>query len=113
MEISKIKFQGSEVNVIFTGKNYFFHNSFYGYLAIAERSKESFERLGNEKNLQEFTVYAGNSRYPYGFSRNCFDLAEKFIKKNEQRYIKTTCKFTEHDSDLNKCHVDISYNLGK
>lgn len=113
MEINKIKFQNMEVYVIFTGKNYFFHNSFYGYLAIAERTDESFERLGKDTNLQYFVVYSGNSRWADGFSRNCFEMAEKFIKKNESRYLKTICNFSECEIDLNKCHVDLSYNLGK
>lgn len=113
MEISKIKYQNMGVNVIFTGKNYFFHNSFYGYLAIAERTDESSMRLGDYANLQEFIIYSGNSRWADGFSRNCFDLAEKFIRKNESRYIKTKCNFTENELDLNKCHVDIAYSLGK
>ncbi len=32
MEIYKIKRNGCEVNVIFTGKQYIFHNSYFGIL---------------------------------------------------------------------------------
>ena len=38
MEIYKIKRKGYEVNVIFTGKQYIFHNSYFGILAVATRN---------------------------------------------------------------------------
>lgn len=114
MEIYKTRIAGSEVNVIFTGKNYFFHSSYYGYLAIAERTEESYERIGTEDNTQEFILRAGNEHTIGGSMSDDVvkRAAEKFIRKNENRYIPVTCKFDERHADLNACHVQISYTLG-
>ena len=42
MEIYKIKRNGCEVNVIFTGKQYIFHNSYFGILAVATRKADTY-----------------------------------------------------------------------
>ena len=115
MEIYKTKIAGSEVSVIFTGKNYFFHNSFFGYLAIAERTEGSYERIGvADDNLQEFVLHIGNAHtigghMPDGVVRTA---AERFIRKNENKYVPVACKFDEKKCDLNNSNVQISYTLG-
>lgn len=114
MEISRIKLYDGVCHVIFTGKNYFFFSPFYGYIAIAERSEESIENIGTrEDNLQEFVIYSGNTRFPDGIEKDWFALAEKFIRKAEQRFIPTACKFEEKVVDLNKCAVTVSYDLNR
>lgn len=114
MEIYKTRIAGSEVSVIFTGKNYFFHSSYYGYLAIAERTEESYERLGTEDNTQDFILYAGNEHTIGGsMSEGVVKrAAEKFIRKCENKYIPMACTFDERHTNLNACHVQISYTLG-
>lgn len=114
MEISKIKLYDGVCHVIFTGPNYFFFSPFYGYIAIAERSKESVENIGKrEDNLQEFVIYSGNTRFPDGIEKDWFEVAEEFIRKNEQRHLPTACKFEEKTVDLNKCAVTVSYDLNR
>lgn len=81
MEITRIKRHGIEINVLFTGCQYIFYNTFYGILAVADR-----------KSLQEdnyFTIYYGN-RNTIGGSLGgdtCLVIAKQFIKKNENKYI--------------------------
>lgn len=114
MEISKIKLYDGICHVIFTGTNYFFLSPFYGYIAIAERSKRSVENIGKRKNnLEEFVIYSGNTRFPDGIEKDWFAVAEKFIRKNEQRFLPTACKFEEKTVDLNKCAVTVSYDLNR
>lgn len=45
MEIYKIERQGCEVNVLFTGKQYIFHNLKYGIIAVATRKGFEDERM--------------------------------------------------------------------
>lgn len=114
MEISKVKLYDGVCHVIFTGPNYFFFSPFYGYIAIAERTLESIHNIGTrEDNLQEFVLYSGNSRFPDGIEKDWFELAERFIKKNEQKHLPTACKFERKTVDLNKCLVTVSYNLNR
>ena len=40
MEFFKTRLWDGEVNVLFTGSNYFFFNGFYGVICIAERVDE-------------------------------------------------------------------------
>ena len=107
MEISKIKLYDGVCHVIFTGPNYFFHSSFYGYIARAERLASA------DGNTEEFVIYSGNARFPDGIEEDWFALAEKFIKRNEQRFLPKTCKFERKTVDLNKCLVTVSYDLDR
>jgi len=109
MEISKIKYGGSYIDVIFTGPCYFFFSSFCGYIAIAERTEESIEKAGS--GWQEFVIYSGNKRMPDGIEKDWFELAEKFIRRQECKFVKTKVNFIEKIADLDKCHVTVSYEL--
>lgn len=114
MEISKTKLYDGVCHVIFTGPNYFFFSPFYGYIAIAERSLESIGNIGTrEDNLQEFVIYSGSTRFPDGIEKDWFELAERFIKKNEQKFLPTACKFERKVVDMNKCLVTVSYNFNR
>ena len=54
MEITKLNRNNCEVNVIFTGEQYIFHNAFYGILAVGQRKGYKKE------DTDHFTIYYGN-----------------------------------------------------
>lgn len=103
MEIYKTKFRGSEISVIFTGSHYYFHNSFFGVIAIAERD---YERTSCSDNPARtfFYLSIGNAHCQGSSFNNgaveCF--VRKFIKKNEQRYKETNVEFLMLEYDLNR-----------
>ena len=102
MEISKIKRNGAEVNVIFTGEQYIFHNAFYGILAVAERKGYK------EEDVNHFTVYYGNRQTIGGSFAGecCLVMAKNFIKKSEDRYIKQNTTFEAVKEDLDAWWMD-------
>ena len=105
MEITKIKRNESEVNVIFTGKQYIFHNAFYGILAVGERKGYS-----TDEETNHFTIYFGNHQTVGGrFGGNyCLNMAKSFIKKNESKYVQVSTTFDEVKEDLNTWWMDFS-----
>lgn len=113
MEFYKTKLWDGEVNVLFTGPNYFFFNGFYGVICIAERVDEV--ELSNTSDAKEwkskFVLYAG-SRHG-DIERECFDLAKRIIKKYDQKYVKKTFDFEERVVDLSKCDVSVGYDLNR
>lgn len=83
MEFNRTKIAGCKVNVIFTGKNYFFLSDFFGVIGIAERN--GFY----DENKHKFTITAG-TKYTVGGSvnRNSIIAAMKrFISKAENKYL--------------------------
>lgn len=103
MEITKIKRNGCEVNVIFTGAQYIFHNAFYGILAVGERKGYS-----TDEETNHFTIYFGNHHTLGGsFGGNrCLTMAESFIKKNESKYVQVKTTFEAVKEDLNTWWMD-------
>ena len=103
MEFYKTTLRGSEVNVIFTGSHYFFHNSYYGVIAIAERDYDETDCSG-ERAKTFFTLSIGNSHCQGGSFSNgaveCF--VRRFIRKAEQECKPTNVEFVTRDLDLNK-----------
>ena len=102
MEITKIKRNGCEVNVIFTGAQYIFHNAFYGILAVAERKGYKPE------DNNHFTVYYGNHQTLGGSFAGtyCLTMAKSFIKQNESKYIQVNTTFDEVQEDLDTWWMD-------
>lgn len=96
MEITKIKRNNCEVNVIFTGKQYIFHNQFYGLLAVADRKGY------DEDDARTFVVRYGNHQTIGGSfgGRYCLSMAKQFIKQSENRYVKTDVQFEAVQEDL-------------
>lgn len=93
MEITKLKWHSADVYCLFTGEQYIFTNSYYGILAVAERSAE---------NRDLFTVYYGNE-YTIGGSLGgdvCAELAERFVSKAENKYFNHMTFFERHKEDL-------------
>lgn len=102
MEITKIKRNGCEVSVLFTGMQYIFHSSFYGILAVAERKGYKKED-GNY-----FTIRYGNCHTIGGSfgGEACLVMAKQFVKKTENRYIKQDIVFEAVKEDLNGWRID-------
>lgn len=111
MEFYKTKLWGGEVNVLFTGKNYFFFHGFYGVICIAERVDEV--ELSNTSDAKvwksKFVLYSGHS--DGDIEKESFALAKKVVKKYDQKYVKKTFEFDEVVTNLKKCLVKISYDL--
>lgn len=109
MEISFIKNHGCQIEVIFTGSKYVFTNSFYGLLVVATRRS-----VGGETN-QYFTLEVetesnlGSSFFePQALVR----LAQRFIKKSENKYITTNIFWEVQFKDVNNTYY-ININVEK
>jgi hypothetical protein len=106
MEIYKTKFRGSEVSVIFNGSHYYFLNSYYGLLAIAERD---YKR--DAGSTTHFTITTGN-HYTQG-SHLCPSVVEanvkRFINKSEQKYIAKVVTYDSAEADLANGSLTIEY----
>ena len=114
MEFYKAKLFGGEVNILFTGKNYFFFHGFYGVICIAERDeKVSLSNTGdpNQPWREKFTLYSGHR--DGNIEKESFALAKEIITKQDQKFRKKTFEFEEVVTDLNKCHVEVSYDLNR
>ena len=102
MEVSKIKIAGCEVNVIFAGKQYIFHNPYYGILAVAERVDSRTEETGGQ--VARFVLCVENYR-TRGCSLNINTIipaAKRYITKNENKYIHTVVEYDVRDAgDIN------------
>lgn len=111
MEFYKTKLFGGEVDVLFTGPNYFFFHGFYGVICIAERvdEEESSNELGTDEYKSKFVLYSGHKSGD--IEVECFELAKRIIRKYDQKYVKKTFEFEEVVTDLSKCHVEVSYDL--
>lgn len=111
MEFYKTKLWDGEVNVLFTGPNYFFFHGFYGVICIAERVDEV--ELSNSADAQEwkskFVLYSGHR--DGDIEQECFALAKKIIEKYDQKFVRKTFEYEEVVTDLNKCLVKVSYDL--
>lgn len=100
MEIYKITRNSCEVNVIFTGAQYIFHNGYYGLLAVADRKGYS----DDERN--HFIVRYGDSNTLGGsFGGDyCLSMAKAFIKKNESKYIEVQTTFEAVKEEINRLY---------
>ncbi len=105
MEITKITRNSCEVNVIFTGAQYIFHNAFYGILAVAERKEFDIDKAHTG-----FTLYYGNNNTLGGRfgGKYCLSMAKSFINKSENRYVKTDVTYEEVNEDLDGWYLDFS-----
>lgn len=99
MEITTMKWRGAEVHCLFTGYQYVFYNNYWGILAIADR---------DDANKNAFTVRYGNEKLT-GCSLCgdvCALLAERFIRKDESRYISREISFERKREDLRKWYIE-------
>ena len=102
MEITKLNRNNCEVNVIFTGEQYIFHNAFYGILAVGQRKGYKKE------DVDHFVIYYGNHQTSGGSFAGtyCLKMAKSFIKKNESKYVKVKTIFEEVQEDLDMWWMD-------
>ena len=100
--VSKITVAGHEVNVIFTGSQYIFHDSFLDLLAVAERVDSREEETGS--HVTRFVLGVENYR-TRGGSLNINTIipaAKRYITKNENKYISTVVEYDVRDAgDIN------------
>ena len=97
MLVETLKWRGSKVLAIFTGKQYIFTNEYDGILAVATR--KGFWK-DEEKS---FTLEYGNKHTLGGSlvdSVIC-SLAKSFIKKLENKYIERDITFDVVNVDVN------------
>lgn len=107
MEISVIKARAYSINVIFTGSHYFFHSPFAGVVAVAER-----KGYKTDEERDTFILKAGN-RHLVGGSLGgsvMFSVAEKFIKKNENKYVEHVTHFEREEFDGADYNIQVSAN---
>ena len=98
MIVSKIKIAGHEVNVIFTGMQYIFHNAYFGLLAVAERVDSQEEETGCQ--VARFVLGVENYR-TVGSSLNINTIipaAKRYITKSENKYIHTVVEYDVRDA---------------
>ena len=102
MIVSKITIAGHGVNVIFTGMQYIFHDSFFGILAVAERVDSREEETGGQ--VARFVLGVENYR-TRGCSLNINTIipaAKRYITKNENKYLHTVVEYDVRDAgDIN------------
>lgn len=111
MRVFTTKFRGSEVNVIFNGSHYYFLNSYYGILAIAERDYQKTTTHNGECKTA-FAVTIGNHHTVGGSLGGSVvsALAKKFIRKAEQTYCPVDVEFTDGaDADLANGCLTLQY----
>lgn len=97
MIVSKITVAGCEVNVIFTGMQYIFHNAYFGLLAVAERVDGRTEETNG---VARFVLSVENYR-TVGSSLNINTIipaAKRYITKNENKYIHTVVEYDIRDA---------------
>jgi len=108
MEIKTIKNRGCEVTAIFTGGKYFFHNSYYGVVCIAERTSE----IGEISNVK-FNLYVGNNNCvgsSYFDNGSIIKCAKRHISKEENKYVKCDVKFNVCKKDLSKGYIAVNFH---
>lgn len=104
MEIYKIKRNECEVNVIFTGKQYIFHNSYFGILAVATRKGYK------DEEMHTFILEYGNENTLGGSfcGSYCETMAKQFINNTESQYVKCKTYYEVVKVDVNrKYYIDI------
>ena len=113
MEFIKTKLWGGEVNVLFTGPNYFFFHGFYGVICIAQRVDDVELSNPNDASVwkSKFVLYSGHR--DGDIEKESFELAKRIIRKHDQKHVKKTFEFDEIVTDLNKCLVSVSYELNR
>ena len=107
MEITTIKARAYQINVIFTGSHYFFHSPFAGVVAVAERKV-----YATDEDRDTFVLKAGN-RHLVGGSLGgsvMFSVAEKFIRKNENKYVEHVVNFERVEFDGADYNLLVSAN---
>lgn len=110
MEFYRITIYGDPVNVLFSGKFYFFHHSYYGLIAVVERTEESVRTLGKDCP-QKFVVYLGNHHCDGSHMTEnvLFRAVTSHVCDWEQKFVPKTCQFVVQNRDLANDFVYMEY----
>lgn len=105
MEVSTFTTRGYQINVIFTGSHYFFHSPYAGVIAIAER-----KGYATDKERDTFILKAGNSHLVGGSLGGSvmFGVAERFIRRNENKYVEHTTYFEREEFKGENYRIDVT-----
>lgn len=105
MEIRNIKIGGHEVNVIFTGSHYYFHNEFFGLIAVAERDYATTEIT--DINKTTFRITTGNAYCDGGSLSSSVvrTAAREHIQMQEARYLDADITYTYDEKRLETCQL--------
>lgn len=105
MIVSKITIKGHEVNVIFTGMQYIFQNSYFGILAVAERVDSREEETGGQVARFVLSVENYNTRGGSLNINTIIPAAKRYITKNENKYLHTVVEYDVRDAgDINELY---------
>lgn len=104
MTINNTSFRGYEINVIFTGSHYYFHSSYAGVIAIAERKPYNFQ------DAQTFEVKAGNRHLVGGSLGSASAIlanCKKFINKAENQFIRVSVDYELIEADCADLYLEM------
>lgn len=103
MEFGKINAKNYELNVVFTGKQYVFFNSYCGVAAVATRKGYSKEES------KTFIIQYGNEHLVGGSIgyRAIIPYVKRYINKQESQFIPVTCNYEEVEAPLEKAYVTL------
>lgn len=106
MELSTTAIKGRKVNVIFTGSAYYFINSFFGVLAIAERDTNA-----EQDNKTAFTLYVGNHHTTGGSLCDSVIISavKRFINKAESQFITKKVLYNIEEKDLANAFIEVKH----
>ena len=106
MEIFTTKLRGATVNVIFTGSNYYFYNSFFGIFGAATRVSDAGKIEDKKFNLlvgNEHT--SGSSSFSNYSIERCM---KRVIGRQENMYVKCNIEYTTEIFD-GYISIDVSH----
>lgn len=108
MELYKISIKGNEINVLFMSNTYVFHNTFYGFVAIAPRN------YNVRAQKSEVVLWVGNKHLGGGSLTEgaIIASAKRFITKCEKRYNDTTkVEISVNHHDCNNSYIRLDIEL--
>lgn len=103
MEIKNIKIKGCDVTSIFVGSKYYFYNNYYGFIAIAEMTRDY------DNNKTNATIHIGNS-HTIGGSMDTYAILpsiKRFINKEENQFVEKKVGYEVVEEDLSNMHISI------
>lgn len=106
MEFIRTTLHGAEINCIFNGEFYYFHNSFFGLIGIAKRA--GYE---NDEQSKTFELITGNEHCTGGSytPATVEAMMKKVINKCESKYIPKKCKWLHSSLPLQAVTLDIKH----
>lgn len=106
MEFYNVKSNCYEFNVVFTGRQYVFFNSWCGIAAIAERTTPS-DKIGSGE--ESFTIKYGNNALVGGSMgyQGIVPVVKRLVNKCENKYVPMKVEYTLEECELDKYYATI------